>query len=88
MALFYSQTRRHMIMHVNCSTEPHTSTDILKDLPCKRDIKKEINQLSATAYQFSAENAINSAQDFYRVQKPCSSIERTCFGQLPVEVSL
>ena len=29
---------------------------------------------------------INSAQDFYRVQRACSSIERKYFGQLPVEV--
>ena len=29
---------------------------------------------------------INSVQDFYRVQRPCSSIERKYFGQLPVEV--
>ena len=45
-----------------------------------------IHQLSANANQFSAEHAINSAQDFYRVQRPCSSIERKYFGQLPVEV--
>ena len=29
--------------------------------------KMVIHQLSANAYQLSAENAINSAQDFYRV---------------------
>ena len=47
-----------------------------------------IHQLSANAHQFSAENAINSVQDFYRVQKPYSSIESKYFGQLPVEVPL
>ena len=47
-----------------------------------------IHQLSANAHQFSAENAINLAQDFYRVQKPCSSIERKYFGQLPVDLPL
>ena len=45
-----------------------------------------IHQLSANAHQFSAEDAINSAQDFYRVQTPCSSVERKFSGQLPVEV--
>ena len=35
-----------------------------------------IHQLSANAHQCSVENAINSAQDFYRVQIPCSSMER------------
>ena len=33
-----------------------------------------IHQLSANAHQFSAENAINSAHDFFKVQKPCSSV--------------
>ena len=46
-----------------------------------------IHQLSANVHQFSAENAIKLAQDFYRVQKPCSSIERKYFDQLPVEES-
>ena len=41
-----------------------------------------IHQLSVNVHQFSAENAINSAQDFYRVQRPCSSIDRKYFGQL------
>ena len=45
-----------------------------------------IHQLSANAHQFGAEDAINWAQDFYRGQRPCSSIERKYFGQLHVEV--
>ena len=44
--------------------------------------------LDHVIHQLSAEDAINSAQDFYRVQKPCSSIECKYFGQLLVEVSL
>ena len=47
-----------------------------------------IHQLNANAHQFSTENAINSAQDFYRVKKPNSSIERKYFGKLPVEVAV
>ena len=43
------------------------------------------HQLSANAYQFSAENAINSGQDLCRVQGACSSIEHKYFGKLPVE---
>ena len=34
--------------------------------------------------EFRRENVINSALDFYRVQKPCSSIERKHFGMLTV----
>ena len=45
-----------------------------------------IHQFSANAHHFSAENAINSAQDFIRVQKPCSLIECKYFGQLPVKI--
>ena len=48
--------------------------------------RASIEHLSANAHQLSADNAINSAQDFYRVQRPCSSIQRKYFGQLPVEV--
>ena len=44
--------------------------------------------LSANAHQFGAEDAINSAQDFYRGRRPCSSIERKDFGQLHLEVTL
>ena len=43
------------------------------------------HQLSANAHQFSTENAINSVQDFYRVHRPFSSIERKYLGQLPAE---
>ena len=45
-----------------------------------------IHQFSANAHHFSAENAINAAQDFYRIQKPCSLIERKYFGELPVKI--
>ena len=45
-----------------------------------------IHQLSANDYQLGAEDAINWVQDFYRGQRPCSSIERKYFGQLHVEV--
>ena len=50
--------------------------------------KSVIHQLSAIAHQFGEENAINWAHDFYRFQRPCSSIERKYFWQLPVEVPL
>ena len=36
------------------------------------DYEMVIHQLSVKAHQFSAENAIIWAQNFYRVQKPCS----------------
>ena len=45
-----------------------------------------IYQFSPNAHHFSTEDAINSAQDFYRIQKSCSSIELKYFGQLPVEI--
>ena len=47
-----------------------------------------IHQLSSNAHQFSTENAINSSQDFYRVQRSCLSMEGKYFSQLPVEVPL
>ena len=47
-----------------------------------------IHEFSANAHHFSAENTINSTQDFFRVQKPCSSIERKYFKQLPMETSV
>ena len=54
--------------------------------PLGIDNLQVIHQLSPNAHQFSAENTINSAQDFYRAQRPCSSIECKYFGQLYVEV--
>ena len=47
-----------------------------------------IHEFNANAHHCSLENAINSAQEFYRVQKLCASIERQYIWQLPVCIYL